>query len=186
MSLLKQVLEHNDKFVEEKAYEPYITDKVPNKKAVVFTCMDTRLVELLPKAMGFRNGDVKVVKNAGARITNSYDSVVQSILIGLWQLKADEVIVVGHKDCGMAGLKGEATVEKMKANGISADVLASVETAEGVNLNDWLSGFESVEDNVKNSVNKLKTHELLPAGAKVHGLVIDPKTGKLDLVHEDE
>ncbi|HET7615438.1 MAG TPA: carbonic anhydrase [Bacillales bacterium] len=184
MTLLTQILDHNHQFVEEKAYEPYLTDKVPNKKVVVFTCMDTRLTELLPKAMGLKNGDAKIVKNAGARVIDAYDSAVQGILIGLWQLKAEEVIVVGHRDCGMAGLKGSATLEKMKQNGIGGDKLEEIES-RGVHLEEWLSGFESIEDNVKNSVNMLKQHELLPKGTKVHGLIIDPATGKLDLVHED-
>lgn len=51
-------------FVAEKGYEPYVTDKFPARKLAVLTCMDTRLTELLPKALGLRNGDAKIIKNA--------------------------------------------------------------------------------------------------------------------------
>ncbi|HET7658437.1 MAG TPA: carbonic anhydrase [Bacillales bacterium] len=185
MSTISQILEHNQKFVEEKGYEPYKTDKYPNRKIVVFSCMDTRLSVLLPKAMGLDNGDAKVVKNAGAIIENPYDSVVSSIFVGLWQLRAEEVVVVGHRDCGMAGLKGSATIEKMKENGITEETFKEIE-ASGVDVEKWLSGIESIEGNVQHSVDMLKQHPLLPKGTKVHGLVIDPGTGKLDLVHEDK
>ncbi len=51
----------------EKKYEPYRTSKYPNKKKIaILTCMDTRLVELLPAALGLRNGDVKIIKNSRA------------------------------------------------------------------------------------------------------------------------
>ncbi|MCY9444161.1 carbonic anhydrase, partial [Bacillus spizizenii] len=43
---------------------PYKTTKFPSKKLVIVTCMDTRLTELLPQAMGLKNGDAKIVKNA--------------------------------------------------------------------------------------------------------------------------
>ena len=185
MSTVSEILAHNQQYVEEKKYEPHISDKFPNRKMVVFTCMDTRLTVLLPQAMGLKNGDAKIVKNAGAIIENAYDSVVSSILVGLWQLKAEEVVVVGHRDCGMSGMQGAATVEKMKENGISEATLKEIEDS-GVDVEKWLSGFESIEGNVQHSVDMLKKHPLLPKGTKVHGLVIDPGTGKLDLVHEDE
>ena len=51
MNTLDKILAHNREFVEKKEYTPYKTDKFPDKKMVVISCMDTRLVELLPKAM---------------------------------------------------------------------------------------------------------------------------------------
>ena len=55
------MLEFNKQFVESKAYEKYSTSKYPDKKIAIVTCMDTRLVELLPAALGIRNGDVKII-----------------------------------------------------------------------------------------------------------------------------
>ena len=65
--------------------------------------MDTRLVELLPKAMGIRNGDVKMIKIAGAVVSHPFGSVMRSILVAVYQLGADEIAVVGHHGCGMTG-----------------------------------------------------------------------------------
>ena len=71
-------------------------------KMVIISCMDTRLVELLPKAMNMRNGDVKIIKVAGAVISHPFGSIMRSILVAVYELGADEVCVVGHHDCGMA------------------------------------------------------------------------------------
>ena len=57
--MIEELLAYNRKFVEEKRYEQYAASKYPNKKIAILTCMDTRLVELLPAALGLRNGDVK-------------------------------------------------------------------------------------------------------------------------------
>lgn len=65
--MIEQIVAYNKKFVEEKGYEPYLTSKYPDKKLAILTCMDTRLIELLPAALGIRNGDAKVIKNAGWR-----------------------------------------------------------------------------------------------------------------------
>ncbi|MDE5813086.1 MAG: carbonic anhydrase, partial [Muribaculaceae bacterium] len=67
--MIQELKEFNRKFVEEKGYERFATSKYPDKKIAIVTCMDTRLVELLPAALGIRNGDVKIIKNAGAPIT---------------------------------------------------------------------------------------------------------------------
>ena len=62
--MIDDLLAYNVTFVAEKGYEKYITNKYPDKKIAIVTCMDTRLTELLPAALGIKNGDVKMIKNA--------------------------------------------------------------------------------------------------------------------------
>jgi carbonic anhydrase len=66
--MIEQMLEYNREFVKREAYKQFATSKYPDKKIAILTCMDTRLVELLPAALGIRNGDVKMIKNAGGMI----------------------------------------------------------------------------------------------------------------------
>ena len=49
--MIDEILQFNRQFVADRAYEPYRTDKFPAKKLAVLTCMDTRLTELLPRAL---------------------------------------------------------------------------------------------------------------------------------------
>ncbi|MFS0646207.1 beta-class carbonic anhydrase [Siminovitchia sp. 179-K 8D1 HS] len=181
MSLLNEILEYNKTFTEEKLYEAYTTTKFPDKKLVILTCMDTRLVELLHKAMNMKNGDVKVVKNAGAILTHPFGSIMRSLLIAVYELKADEVYVIGHHDCGMSAIESDQVLEKMKLRGIKQETLDIVQNA-GIDLDEWLTGFDSVEESVEHSVNMIRNHPLMANDIPVHGLVIDPATGKLDLV----
>lgn len=64
--MIDDILSYNREFVAREGYREYATSKYPDKKIAIVTCMDTRLVELLPAALGIRNGDVKMIKNAGA------------------------------------------------------------------------------------------------------------------------
>lgn len=50
--MIEQLLEYNREFVKSGAYEKFQTSKYPDKKIAILTCMDTRLVELLPAALG--------------------------------------------------------------------------------------------------------------------------------------
>ncbi|MCF0207110.1 MAG: carbonic anhydrase, partial [Bacteroidales bacterium] len=68
--MIEEILKHNKNFVESKAYEPFVTTKYPDKKIAILSCMDTRLTELLPAALGIKNGDVKLIKNAGGVISH--------------------------------------------------------------------------------------------------------------------
>ena len=72
--MIDELLDFNRSFVEQKGYEPYLTTKYPDKKIAIVTCMDTRLVELLLAALGLKNGDVKMIKNAGGVITHPFGS----------------------------------------------------------------------------------------------------------------
>ncbi|WP_240374549.1 beta-class carbonic anhydrase [Bacillus piscicola] len=184
MSMLDDILEHNKQFVAEKQYEKYQTSKFPNKKLVILTCMDTRLIELLPKALNLANGDAKIIKNAGALISHPFGSVMRSIIVSLYELQAKEVAIIGHYGCGMTGLESDTIMQKAATSGID---MANIETVSyaGVDVEKWLKGFDDVEENVRNSVELVRRHPLLPKHTPVHGLVICPETGKLTVLDRD-
>ncbi len=181
MSILNDILTFNDNFVKEKKYEPFITSKYPDKHFVILTCMDTRLVELLPKAMNLRNGDCKLIKSAGATVNHPFGGIMRSLLVAIYELQADEVFVVGHYDCGMSSIDPDQLIKKMVDRGIKQETIDLLNYS-GANLHDWLCGFKSVQENVRHSVEVIKNHPLIIESIPVHGLVIDPKTGHLDVI----
>lgn len=183
MSVISDIMQYNRQFVGNKEYEEYLTDKYPDKKMAILTCMDTRLVELLPKALNLRNGDAKIIKNAGAILTQPFGSAMRSILIAIHEMGVQEVLVIGHYGCGMAALDSEKMVEKIKANGIPDLVLQTLERS-GIRMERFLKGFDNVQDGVMQSVEIIRNHPLLPAFIPVHGFVMHPDTGELELISE--
>ncbi|MGV3463700.1 MAG: beta-class carbonic anhydrase [Heyndrickxia sp.] len=182
MRLLQAILDYNHSFVEEKKYEPFLTDKFPCKRYILISCMDTRLIELLPSSMNIRNGDVKMLKTAGAIVSHPFGSLMRSIVVAVYELGAEEIILVGHYDCGMSNIKSNELKEQMLERGISRETLRTID-ASGIDIDGWLRGFESVEESVKNSVRVIRNHPLIP-NIPVHALIIDPHTGRLDLVED--
>jgi len=181
MPLLNDILTHNAEFVARNGGAPFRTNPFPDKKLVVLTCMDTRLVELLPQAMSIRNGDVKLLKNAGAIVSHPFGSVMRSILVAVYELGAQEIAVVGHYGCGMAGLSCARIIDKAKARGVPENVFDTL-SHSGIDLRAWLTGFDTPETGVRQSVGVIRNHPLLPPGLPVHGLMIDPDSGKLELL----
>lgn len=176
--MIEEILQFNKVFVESKNYEKYITSKYPDKKVAIVSCMDTRLTELLPAAMGIKNGDAKIIKNAGGIISHPFGSAMRSILIGIYELNIEEVLVIGHTDCGARCTDSKNLIEKMKARGITQKNLDLIEYC-GVDYNSWLGGFIDLEASVKKSVEIIRRHPLVPADIKIYGLIIDSTTGEL-------
>lgn len=182
MRLLDEILEYNEKFVANKEYIQYQTeDKYPAKKVVMVTCMDTRLVEMSTKSLNLASGDVKVIKNAGAILSHPYGSIMRSLIVAIYVLKAEEIIVMGHYDCGMQSVDTDALIKEMWKRGV-ADETFRILKYSGLDLKEWLQGFEDVKDSVKHDIDLIVNHPLIPKNVYVHGLVIDPDTGKVDLV----
>ncbi|MFB9275145.1 beta-class carbonic anhydrase [Cohnella cellulosilytica] len=182
MRKMDEILAFNKQFVEGKEYEQYLTtNRPPEKRVVIVTCMDARLTELLPKAMNMKNGDAKIIKNAGAIITSPFGNIMRSVLVALYELHANEVFLVGHHDCGMTGIDPDEVVKHMQARGIPEHVIHTLRHS-GINLYRWLTGFDSVRESVENSVDIVRNHPLLPPDTPVHGLIIHPDTGELEVV----
>ena len=179
--MIDEILAYNKKFVEEKRYEQYAASKYPNKKIAIITCMDTRLVELLPAALGFKNGDVKIIKNAGGVVSNPFGSVIRSLLVAIIELGVEEVMVIGHTDCGVQHIDSEVMIHHMKERGITQESIDLMKYC-GVNFENWLAGFDTVEQSVTDTVDTIKHHPLMPQDVKIGGYVMDSVTGELHVI----
>ena len=175
--MIDSILEYNRQFVESKAYEPFITDKYPEKKVAVLTCMDTRLTELLPKALGLRNGDAKIIKNAGGLILSEKDSAIRSLLVAIYELGVNEVMVVHHSACGACHMSYEEFKPHMLERGVAQEILSEWEEKKGVE--EWLEGFHDTENSVRKTVAAVENHPLMPKDVVVRGFIIDSVTGEL-------
>ncbi len=176
--MLEEILKHNKAFVENKDYEQYRTSKFPEKKLAIISCMDTRLIELLPSALGLKNGDAKIIKNAGGVISHPFGSVMRSLIICVYELGIEEILVIGHTDCGARFTDSEVVIDKMKKSGIPSKHIDLVKYC-GVDFNNWIGGFNNLEESIKQSVDIIKHHPLISDKISVNGLVIDSETGEL-------
>lgn len=176
--MIEQMLEYNRQFVETKGYEKYATSKYPDKKIAIVTCMDTRLVELLPAALGIKNGDVKIIKNAGGTITNPFDSTVRSLLVAIYELGVNEVMIIGHTTCGVQGMDGDEMLHLMRERGIDEEHISLMKHC-GIDLKSWLHGFDDTETAILETVDLVKNHPLVPKDVVVRGYIMDSITGQL-------
>lgn len=176
--MINEILSFNKKFVEEKGYERFLTDKYPNKRIAIVTCMDTRLVELLPAALGFRNGDVKVIKNAGATITNPFDSTMRSLLVAVYELGVNEIMIIGHTECGVQGMNSQEMLHAMKERGIPEDNIKLMKHC-GIDLDSWLHGFDETSEAIKETVDLVRNHPLMAKDVVVKGYIMNSVTGEL-------
>ena len=87
-------------------------DKKPVRKLAVLTCMDTRLLYIVEPALGLNRGEAVVIKVAGARITEAFDSALGSLLVAVYELGVTDVAVVVHDDCGMVHTTADGLCEK--------------------------------------------------------------------------
>lgn len=179
--MVQEMIEYNKAFTEQGAYIPYEAGKYPKKKLAILACMDARLICLLPAALGLRNGDAKIIKNAGGMILDPYDTTIRSLLVAVLELKAEEIMVIAHTDCGVKGMESSAITKHLKQRGITEQAIRSFE-AGGTSLNDWFQGFDSPEESVRKSVSILNSHPLMPADVSIHGFVMDVRSGALTAV----
>lgn len=82
------------------------------KGLAVLTCMDSRIDPLA--LLGLTLGDAKILRNAGARVT---DDVLRTLVLASHLLGVDRVMVVAHSSCRMAGRTEEDVHAEIRAAG---------------------------------------------------------------------
>lgn len=178
-SSIDQVLAFNRGYVAAKGYEKHLTDKFPDKKLAVLSCMDTRLSVLLQDALGLRNGDAKIIKNAGGLVISPFDSALRSLVVAIYELGVEEIMVVAHTGCGACHMSYDHFHHEMIARGVTDETLDTIRKC-GIDLNQWLEGFKDTPTSVRKTVETIKTHPLVPKDIMVRGFIIDSETGALE------
>jgi carbonic anhydrase len=125
----------------------------PARKFAVVTCMDARLDPA--RFLGLEEGDAHVIRNAGGIVT---DDALRSLVISHNLLGTEQVLVIGHTDCGMLTFKDE-------------DVQAQLDT------DIVLHAFPDLEARIRESVRVVSESPLLPDA--VSGFVYEVETGRL-------
>ena len=134
----------------------------PIKHLAVVTCMDTRIDPL--GALGLAPGEAKILRNAGARVT---DDIIRSLAIVIANLGVDRVAVVVHTDCAMSKLD-DATIRERVAEVASGDIGDFAPLA----VDDQLATLQA-------DLERLRTSPLVPDDLTVEGFVYDVTTGAL-------
>lgn len=138
---------------------------MPVRRFAVLTCMDSRLDP--NRFLGLRLGDAHVLRNAGAIVT---DDVLRSLAVSHMKLGTQEVLVIGHSNCGMARFANEELWDHVSKQ-LGAD-------PQGF---DFLP-FTDVEQNVRNGVRRVREWPLLPDSYTATGFVFDTLAGTLSPV----
>jgi carbonic anhydrase len=133
----------------------------PAKKVAVVACMDARLIPT--RVLGLNEGDAHVIRNAGGVVT---DDEIRSLAISQRLLGTEEIILIHHTDCGMLTF----TDDELKR---------AVERETGLRPPFALESFPDVEQDVRQSLARIKANPFVPMRESVRGFIYDVATGLL-------
>jgi carbonic anhydrase len=136
----------------------------PARHVAVVACMDSRL--RIFAMLGLRDGEAHVIRNAGGVIT---DDAVRSLAISQRLLGTREIMLIHHTDCGMQ----KTTEEEFKA---------AIEAETGIRPHWAVETFSDAEQDVRQSIGRLKASPFIPHKDAIRGFVFDVDTGKLNEV----
>ena len=156
----------------QRANEEFVKNFVPEglsgravKGLAIVTCMDSRIAPLA--IVGMKPGDAKILRNAGARVT---EDVLRTLVLATHLLGVNRVLVMPHTDCRMA-------------NGSEPEIHQAIFEASGVDTRSM--EIRTVTDQraaLELDMTRIKTYPHLPKDLQVAGGFYDVKTGYLDLI----
>jgi carbonic anhydrase len=164
MSIIDEVLEANTGYARE--FDLGLLPGRPVRKLAVVSCMDCRMT--VEQILGLQSGDAHIIRNAGGMVT---EDVLRSLLISHYMLGVEEIMIINHTQCGMMTFQDEELRLKLQAQTGTATI-----TPSGF----W--AFRSLEDHVREQIQKLTSHPWIPDTLPIRGFIYDVKTGKLNEV----
>jgi len=136
----------------------------PARHVAVVACMDARLD--VHKILGLQEGDAHVIRNAGGAVT---DDAIRSLAISQRLLGTKEIILIHHTDCGMLTFTDD-------------QVKGTIEKETGIRPAFALEAFSDLDEDVKQSIARIKASPFIPHKSNIRGFVYDVRTGKLNEV----
>ncbi len=133
----------------------------PSQHVAVVACMDARLN--VYAILGLKDGEAHVIRNAGGVVT---DDEIRSLTISQRLLGTQEIILIHHTDCGMLTFTDD-------------DFKASIQKDTGIKPEWAAEAFGDLDEDVRQSIARIKASPFIPRKDSVRGFVFDVATGKL-------
>jgi carbonic anhydrase len=159
VSVVDELLENNRVYA-DGLVEQHL-DLRPARALAIVTCMDSRLNVFA--ALGLRDGDAHVLRNAGGVIT---DDAIRSLAISQRLLGTREIMLIHHTDCGM---------QKLTDDGFRAEL----QEATGVAPAFAIESFADLDADVRQSILRVRRSPFLLHTDRVRGFVYDVDTHRL-------
>src|SRR5262245_17888281 len=159
MAVTDQLLQHNARYADSFAKGDLALP--PARKLAVIACMDARLD--VHRILGLEEGEAHVFRNAGGAVT---DDAIRSLAISQRLLGTEEVVLIHHTDCGMLTFTDD-------------QVKAQIEADTGIRPAFALEAFGDLEQDVRQSIARIKASPFVPRKEHVRGFVYDVRTGRL-------
>ncbi len=164
MSIIDEVVRANQSYA--SSFTLWTLPIPTARKLAVVACMDARLtVELM---LGLKTGDAHIIRNAGGIVT---EDAVRSLLISHHLLGTEEFVIINHTDCGMLTFKDDELHTRLQQQTGTAAVAPA-----------RFHAFSNLEENVRQQIQKLRSHPWVPRQIPVRGFIYDVKTGQLNEV----
>ena len=178
-SVLPEVLEANAKYTASFGDLAQLA-LPPARRFAILTCMDARLDHA--KYAGLSEGDAHVIRNAGGRAS---DDAIRSLVISYKLLGTREFFVVHHTDCGMEFFTN-AVMRSLLSSSLETAELAAAgfrDVGKGPGSRageyvEWLT-IKDQKESVRDDVERIRNHPLVPKSIPVYGYIYDVRSGKL-------
>ena len=159
MSVTDELLDNNAAYA--ASFDKDGLPMPPGRKVAVVACMDARLNPY--GALGLREGDAHVIRNAGGVVT---DDAIRSLAISQRLLGTEEILLIHHTDCGMLTFSDD-------------DFKRSIQEEVGIKPGWAAESFADLDEDVRQSIARIQASPFIPRKDNVRGFVYDVATGKL-------
>ena len=162
MSAIDELLENAERYAED--FDKGELPLPPAKRTAIVACMDARLNP--SGLLGLTEGDAHVIRNAGGVIT---DDEIRSLAISQRLLGTEEIMLIHHTDCGMLTFSDD-------------EFRRQVQEETGIKPAWAAEAFGDLEEDVRQSIARIKASPFIPKKDQVRGFVYDVESGRLSEV----
>ena len=161
MSVIDEVIRANERYAQ--SFTLGHLSLPPARKLALVVCMDARLT--VEQMLGLKTGDAHIIRNAGGIVT---EDALRSLILSHHLLGTQEFMVINHTDCGMLTFKDEDVRAKLHQ-------VTGTATVAPVHFH----AFSDLEENVRQQIQKVKSHPWIPNHIPVRGFIYDVRSGRL-------
>jgi carbonic anhydrase len=159
VSTIDQLLENAEAYAD--SFDKTGLPLPPGRRVAIVACMDARLNPY--GLLGLNEGDAHVIRNAGGVVT---DDEIRSLAISQRLLGTEEIMLIHHTDCGMLTFSDD-------------DFRQGIQRETGIKPEWPAEAFGDLDEDVRQSIARIKASPFIPKTDSVRGFVYDVETGRL-------
>lgn len=158
------------------------TDQTDNTKSLIITSLNEEVLSFLPVITNKKTDELLVLNCFGQMNSDHEGCLSKDIILAVYSEQVKDIYIIVEENYKPYSITEDILLSEHGVSRTALETIGSNKMTEEESVTDWLNGTRSVTETIKNNLEIIRNHPLLPNSVSVNGFIVNTGTSQFSVV----